>query len=144
VAPDRGEAVGKVMVPGWVVVSVEGECVRTKKELVEALQKFDVAAALTFVFRELREEASMLSAVVATKQATRTHVSSGTEVFAGRGSVVSVALERHPKHGYGLDLSDDLVVNSVRSPAQVCTVSFRLFVAFASPPHPLYVIFMSA
>jgi len=119
VALDRGEAVGKVTAPGWVIVSVEGKGVRTKMELVKALQKADAGAGATlnFVLRELPEEASMPSTVVAVKQPTRSHLPA--EALARRGTAPSVALDRHPKHGYGLDLSDDLMVNSVRPPAQV-------------------------
>ena len=75
----RGEAVGKVSAPGWAVVFVGGEGVRTKKQLATALQKADLqsGAALNFVFRKVHEEAGVFCSAAPTKQTTRTDVLAG-------------------------------------------------------------------
>ena len=106
---------------GYEIVAVAGKDVRTKRQLAKVLQEAGSRAgsALNFVVRKLREEAVVPSSSAGLKARSLAQ----SDATTGSVALVSVALERHSKHGYGLDLSDDLVIKSVRSPAQVRTSS---------------------
>ena len=91
----RGPALG-VVEPGWRVVAVDGGAVSSKKQLAVALHAATVGEAVRFT---LRQDAA----------------ASSPRGADGTGGTSRVTLRRHAKHGYGLDLSDDLTVASLRS-----------------------------
>jgi hypothetical protein len=106
----RGDAVGKIMTPGWRIITVGGGGgpVSTKPQLASALHRVNptgAGATIDFTLRQVGPE----------QPAAASSVSGG----AAEKTMVLVALARHAKHGYGLDLSDGLVVESIRSPAVV-------------------------
>jgi hypothetical protein len=91
----RGPALG-VVEPGWRVVAVDGGAVSSKKQLAVALHAATVGEAVRFT---LRQDAA----------------ASSPRGADGTGGTSRVTLRRHAKHGYGLDLSGDLTVASLRS-----------------------------